>query len=101
MATTPTISRTTAALMYSNSSVPTRMPRSDAGSRMRSSGQIHLPRNFHSATRSITHRIGSRIAAACTGEMTRAINGTAATPRPPPNPPFEMPNIRTAGTATT
>lgn len=52
------------------------------------------------ATMSMTQSIGNIMAAACNGDMTNAIKGTAATPRPPPKPPLEMPNSSTAGTAT-
>jgi len=49
--------------------------------------------------RSMVQRIGSMIAAACTGETNSAISGTASTPSPPPNPPLETPASSTAGTA--
>ena len=72
----------------------------EAGTSAVSSGNTHRPRNFQSATMSITQRIGSKIAAAWTGEITSAIKGTAATPRPPPNPPLEIAYSKTAGIAT-
>jgi hypothetical protein len=37
--------------------------------------------------------------AACTGDTTIAINGTDKAPKLPPNPPFDIPNASTAGTA--
>ena len=44
-------------------------------------------------------RMGSRIAAACTGEIASAISGTPTKPTAPPNPPFDRPTRITAGTA--
>jgi hypothetical protein len=40
------------------------------------------------------------IAAAWIGEIISAIIGTETDPSPPATPPFEMPTIRIAGTAT-
>ena len=40
------------------------------------------------------------MAAACTGEITRLIKGTATPPMPPRNPPFDKPVSITAGIAT-
>jgi hypothetical protein len=56
-------------------------------------------RNAQTLTTSWASRIGRVIAAASTGEMTRAISGTATTPIPA-NPPFARPNRITAGMAT-
>ncbi len=39
------------------------------------------------------------IAAACAGEITSAISGTAMPPMPPAKPPLEMPFRITAGMA--
>src|SRR6266849_5225462 len=47
------------------------------------------------------HRIGSMIAAACTGEITIASKGVAMPAAPPPIPPLEIPVSVTAGMATT
>jgi hypothetical protein len=49
---------------------------------------------------SITHRIGSRIAAACGMGTASAMSGVAKSPAPLPKPPFEIPMRRMAGTAT-
>ena len=46
------------------------------------------------------HRIGNRIAAACTGDIVSAINGTPTKPTPPAKPPFDSPTRMTAGMAT-
>ena len=78
-------------LIWLNNRVPAAMPMSDAGMSRRSSDQIHFPRWAHNVTRSITQRIGNRIAAAWSGEMTSAINGTATIPKPPAKPPFAIP----------
>ena len=48
---------------------------------------------------SMAQRIGSMIAAAWVGGSTSAISGTVMMPSPPPNPPLEMPETITAGTA--
>ena len=45
-----------------------------------------------------TIRIGSVIAAACTGGMVSAISGMPSTPSPA-KPPFDSPSRITAGTA--
>src|SRR4051812_6615165 len=49
--------------------------------------------------RSMTHRIGSMIAAPCAGGIASAMSGGAAPPAAPPSPPLEMPVSTTAGTA--
>ncbi len=85
--------------MYSNSSAPSKMPSIEAGTSSFSSRHIQWPRKTHSAIRSITQRIGSKIAAAVIGDTTRAIKGTATMTIPPPKPPLAIPNIRTAGIA--
>jgi hypothetical protein len=46
---------------------------------------------------SMTMRIGSMIAAACTGDMVSAISGTPTSAIAPPKPPFDMPTSITAG----
>ena len=89
-----------AGLIYSNNRVPIPMPISEAGTNMRSSGKTHLPRYAHKANTSIRHRMGSRIAAARTGDTISAISGTAIMPKPAPKPPLDIPNMMTAGTAT-
>ncbi len=48
---------------------------------------------------SMTIRIGSMIAAALTGEVTRAIIGTPIKAMAPPSPPFDRPTKMTAGMA--
>jgi hypothetical protein len=60
-----------------------------------------MPRQLHNDTRSISTRIGNRMAAACTGGMASAINGTPMKPIDPPSPPFDSPTRITAGTAAT
>ncbi len=50
--------------------------------------------------RSITSRMGIRMAAACGTVTASAIIGTASEPKPDPNPLLLMPSSSTAGMAT-
>jgi len=50
--------------------------------------------------KSIRHNMGNMIAAARGTEITIAKSGTPSIAKPPPNPPFDIPANRTAGTAT-
>lgn len=56
----------------------------------------HFFQNFCTVNRSIIHRIGSMIAAACMGDVFSEMSGTAMMPKAPENPPLEMPVIITA-----
>jgi hypothetical protein len=87
--------------MKPNVSVPAAIPTIEAGMRIRSSGHSHLPRYAQRPTRSMRQRMGSNTAAACNGDTTKAMSGTASTPSPPPKPPFAIPNSSTAGMAAT
>ena len=80
-------------------SQPSPMPSIAAGSISLSVTGSRSPRQVHSETMSMTTRIGSRIAAAWTGETTSAINGTPISAIAPPSPPFDRPTSTTAGTA--
>ena len=80
-------------------SQPAPMPRIAPGIIDHSRSRSNTPRQVHSDTRSISTRIGSRIAAACTGEMASAISGTPTKPTAPPKPPLDRPTRMTAGMA--
>jgi hypothetical protein len=58
-----------------------------------------LPRQVHKETMSMTIRIGSRMAAAWTGEIASAISGTPSNAMAPPKPPLDRPTMITAGMA--
>ncbi len=75
------------------------MPASAPGSMSFSVTGSRSPRHVHSETMSIKIRIGSSIAAACTGDTTSAISGTPMSAIAPPSPPFDRPTTMTAGTA--
>jgi hypothetical protein len=74
------------------------MPTAEEGRRIARLRPSQSRRNDHTVTTSWTIRIGSMIAAACTGDTTSAISGSDSSPMPE-KPPFDSPMSVTAGIA--
>ena len=96
----PRISRTMSGVTIAAVSQPMPMPTIAPGSMITSVRRSRKPRHDQSETMSIRTRIGSRIAAACTGGMASAISGTPTSAMAPPSPPLASPTRATAGIAT-
>jgi len=98
-ATAPTISRIIGTVTHAAVAQPMAMPASAPGTMIISVVLSLWLRQLHRLTISMTMRIGSRIAAACTGEIAKAISGTPSSAMAPPKPPLESPTRITAGMA--
>jgi hypothetical protein len=96
---TPIDSSTAATDTRAASSQPTKMPTAAAGSIRISRPLSQVLRKLQTLTTSWMIRIGSRMAAASTGETTSDSMGAATTPIPA-NPPLARPSRITAGMAT-
>ncbi len=96
---TPMMSRSASRGTEAEVAQPMAMPASAPGSSIFRSVRSLWWRQVQSATPSITMRIGSRMAAACTGGTAMASSGTPMRASASPMPPFVSPTRRTAGMA--
>ncbi len=79
---------------------PAATPANAPGSMIDRLRRSQMRQYARSEKKSMNSKSGSSTAAACTGEITSDISGTAMMPRPPPTPALEKPTMTTAGSAT-
>ncbi len=99
MVTMPMTTRKTLPGTSAEVAQPSAMPASAPGSMIFSVVQSPCLRQMTSDIMSMKIRIGSRMAAACTGETTRARKGNPISDKASPIPPFARPTRMTAGMA--